>query len=200
MKVLEILDWVSRAVPRLNVGGLVMGSAKRRRRVEEEEPERKAEREREWRAGEIRSKERMDTYYLQGMVDEGIFRLATGAEYTQWIRGYCAAGGKIFRHVDESLSDYQAMHYRDFGQFLIAQRSFSLRPIEALHVDIIVPSDVRYLGGDPGAACLLFIDGYRLQAGKGDYGRIGPSLFNDAPELVEQWRNRGPICGIAIPN
>ena len=79
-------------------------------------------------------------------------RLASVNDYTKWLKGYFLGGGKITHVYDYDMPK----------DFYVATKNFKMSPSYGSEsFNIIVPRDIKFLGGELGHCKLYFEDGYK---------------------------------------
>lgn len=95
-------------------------------------------------------------------------RKATPEDYKAWLRGYISSGGQL---------DFSLWGTPMPDDFYVAQMPFRLVPLSGiLHMHIIVPEGVSFLGGELGGCELYFMEGFRADVG---YGKPAVHIFSD---------------------
>lgn len=114
--------------------------------------ERKLEYEREQKLNKLNKgyfedeEDKKETLELLGLKEASV------EDYKKWLKGYIQQGGKITHVYDYNMPK----------EFYIATKDFEMYPLfGANSINVIVPRNVKFLGGDLGHCNLYFEDGYR---------------------------------------
>ena len=84
----------------------------------------------------------------------GKLRHATVDDYKQWLAGYLKRGGRAISYYDRPF---------DPTDWYVAEEDFEIVPLyRANAIKIIVPANVRFLGGELGYNELYLMDGFRI--------------------------------------
>ncbi len=95
-------------------------------------------------------------------------RPATAGDYQQWLEGHGKNGGRVTHAYDYPLPA---------GEFYVAVRDFEMYPLTGSSaIKVIVPENVKVLGGELGHSNLFFMNGYRRT------GWFTPSFSNAKPQ------------------
>lgn len=98
-------------------------------------------------------------------------RQARAQDYSLWIAGYLAGGGKITHAYDRPFSRAD--------DWFVAFRDFTLMPLYgALSVNIIVPEGITVVCPDPGHSKLYFLDGFTVGI-PGQHFSVSVPVFSD---------------------
>jgi hypothetical protein len=81
-------------------------------------------------------------------------RRANRADYTQWLESFVGAGN--------TPTHYYSYPFSRWNSFYVATKDFELAPLYgADSINIIVPDDIKILGGSPGHNNIFCYNGYK---------------------------------------